>query len=46
MKCWITDLYIKELMEKTIYKLDSKGKLRYLKIFTKDNLGSPLVWTT
>lgn len=25
-------------MEKIIYKLDSKGKLRYLKIFTKDNL--------
>lgn len=38
MQCWITDLYIKELMEKTIYKLDSKGKLRYLKISTKDNL--------
>ena len=38
MKCWITDLYLKELMEKTIYKLDSKGKLRYLTISTKDNL--------
>ena len=38
MKCWITDLYLKEIMNKTIYKLDSKGKLRYLTISTKDNL--------
>lgn len=38
MKCWISELYLKEIMNKTIYKLDSKGKLRYLTISTKDNL--------
>ena len=38
MRCWISELYLKEIMNKTIYKLDSKGKLRYLTISTKDNL--------